>query len=77
MRKVKASELRPGDVFYRDAYRDPAPSDWRYTVRSLQRYPLKGYFGETHDRVAVEADNHIAGPQKLDLGVDELVWVLA
>lgn len=77
MRQVKASELKVGDVFYREQYRTPDPAtDWRYTVRSLQRVGLRGYFGELHDQVEVHADSHLTGPQKLALGVDDPVWLV-
>ena len=76
MTKKKASELQVGDVFYRDAYRMPTPSDWRYTVRSVQRVPLRDFFGKLNDMIDINADNHILGPAKMSLGVDEEVWLV-
>ena len=77
MRKVAASTLRVGDVFCRQTYGPPDPvMDWRYTVKSIHRVPLRGYFGELHERVQIEADSHLTGPQSMHLGTEEEVWLL-
>jgi len=76
VRPIPAGELQVGDVFYREVYRPPDPArDMRYTVRSLRRARLMGYYGEHHERVHVEAIGHVTGRRVLDLGVDERVWL--
>ena len=76
MIQKKASELQVGDTFYRDGYRRPTPSDWKYTVKRLQRVPLHDFFGKINDMIEIDAHNHLLGPAKISLGVDELVWVV-
>ncbi len=64
-----------GDVFYRDGYRQPKPTDWAYSVRDLQRIVLRGYYGEPLDMVQITAHSHVLGPATITLGVNETVWV--
>jgi hypothetical protein len=74
--KKKASELQVGDVFYREIYRPPDPStDWRYTVERLQMVPQYDFFGKVSLMLEVTARNHVTGPAKLTLGVDDPVWL--
>lgn len=76
MIKKKASELQVDDVFYRDGYRMPTKYDWQYTVRSVQRVPLRDFFGKVNDMIDINAHNPILGPAKISLGVDEEVWLV-
>jgi hypothetical protein len=74
--KKKASELQVGDAFYRDAYRLPTKNDWLYTVRSVQRVPLRDFFGKINDMIDINAHNHILGPARMSLGANEEVWLV-
>lgn len=77
MIRKTASELRVGDVFYRETYRKPDPrTDSRFTVQRLQRVPVHDFFGHLSERIEIKAENHITGPANLSLGVDEAVWLV-
>lgn len=78
MERKVASELRSGDVFYRDHYREPDPAtDWlsKYTVQSVQRFPQRDFYGKIDDMVRITAHNQITGPAILSLGAEETVWL--
>jgi hypothetical protein len=72
-----AWELVVGDVFARHVQPGiPPRSDAVYTVVACQRVPIRDFFGGLHDRVYVTAENHLLGPAKLDLGINEPVWII-
>jgi hypothetical protein len=74
--KKKASELQVGDVFYREIYGTPDPStDWKYTVEQLQTVPMHDFFGKLSLMIEVTARNHVTGPAKLTMGLDDPVWL--
>jgi hypothetical protein len=76
MIRKQASELRVGDVFYRETYRKPNPqTDWKYTVKSLRQVPQHDFFGKRSMMVEVEAVNQVTGPAKLTLSQEEGVWL--
>jgi hypothetical protein len=76
MIRKAASELRVGDVFYRETYRKPNPAtDWKYTVTSLRQVPQHDFFGKRSMMIEMEAVNQVTGPAKLTLGLDEGVWL--
>lgn len=77
MDRTTASELQVGDIFYRELYRPPDPAvDWRYTVRAIQHVPLHDFFGKPLERIQISADSHLTGPQRLNLGPDDPVWLV-
>lgn len=76
MIRKPASELKVGDVFYRETYRKPNPAtDWKYTVTGLRNVPQHDFFGKMSMMIEVQAVNHVTGPNKLTLGPDEGVWI--
>jgi hypothetical protein len=76
MVRKTAAELKVGDVFYRETYRQPDPAvDWKYTVHGLQRIPLRDFYGKPLDVIRVTAVNHVTGPATFNLGLDEGVWI--
>jgi hypothetical protein len=75
MIRKTADDLQIGDVFWRETYRPPLPTDWHYTVKSLQRVPMHDFYGKLSTMVKVDAVNNITGPAILTLGTDEAVWL--
>ncbi|MCA1690973.1 MAG: hypothetical protein LC733_01785 [Actinobacteria bacterium] len=77
MTQTTASELRVGDVFYRQTYGSSDPRvDARYTARQIQRVPIYGFFGNLYDRIQITCEHHLTGPTSLNLGPDEPVWLV-
>lgn len=75
MIRKSASDLQVGDVFYRETYRPPEPTDWHYKVTSLQRVPMHDFYGKLSTMIQIAAVNNITGPATLTLGSDEAVWL--
>jgi len=74
--RTTASELRVGDVFYRETYRKPNPAtDWPYTVSTIRRVPQHDFFGKQSMMVEIQAVNRVTGPAKLVFNEDEGVWL--
>ena len=76
MIRKTASDLRVGDTFLRETYRQPDPkTDRQYTVTGVQKVPQHDFFGKVSLMVEVRA-NTAWGPAKVTLGLDEPVWLL-
>jgi hypothetical protein len=74
--RTTASELKVGDVFYRETYRKPNPTtDWPYTVSTIRRVPQHDFFGKQSMMVEIQAVNRVTGPAKLTFNEDEGVWL--
>jgi hypothetical protein len=71
MTPTTASELKVGDVFFREGR-----PDTHYRVLAVQWVPIYGFFGNLYETVQVTVDHPLTGRANVNLSPDEPVTLV-